>query len=578
MKKPSILIVLFFLAPMLGVLNAQASFEAFADAKKIILNSYLEVSFTLKNGNGTNFRPPSFNGFTVLSGPNRSSSVTVVNGSRSSEISYSYTLRPKRVGKIQIGRASIKADGKPLRTDVLSIEVVKSKVNANGEEVNEFYVKAEPSSTNAKVGQQILLDYKLYTTVDIKSYNILEESGYQGFFAKDIKRYDTRQVREVIDGKQYVTKVIKRVALFPQQAGALDIEPMHLQMGIEEGGKQRRPFYLNRQLKRYPIQTEAMQINVEALPPNPPASFAGAVGNYKIYSNLQRSALTTDDVISIRTTITGDGDIKRVQAPEINFPASFEVYDPRILEESTYETKDGIIGKKVIEYLALPKEPGNYEFQSEFAYYSPDSSKYVTNTEGQFQLTVRQGSKRADAPIAIEEEPELMEDIRHIKSAKEFRAAGSSFFGSSSFWVLLFFPLLVLGGSLVFKQYQSRLDNLDPGMVKSRKARKLAQKRLSTAKQFMEASDSRAFYDEISKAMLGYVCDKLQIPLSELTKENVQEKLQVLKVSEDHISKFMQLIQTTELALFAGKNNADAMFDTYEQALQVVADIESNLS
>ena len=385
-------------------------------------------------------------------------------------------------------------------------------------------------------------------------------------------------VKEVVNGVQYTTKIIKRVALYPQQAGLLTVEPMFLQMGIVKDGNRNRISSFFRQVERVPIETEAIEIQVNPLPANPPASFTGAVGQYKVNTTLNRTTVTTDDVISLRMAISGNGDIKRVQAPEMAFPDDFEVYDPKVLDESSYESGDDIIGKKVIEYLLVPKNPGNFNIQPEFTYYDPDSSKYVTLKEDIYRLTVRQGSARPKAPILTEEDVEAKEDIRFIKLEAKLKPKGDTFFASIGFWVLAILPFLFLGGAVLARQRQSKIRSLDPGILKARKARKVAQKRLATAESFLKASDSRAFYDEISKAMLGYVCDKLQIPLSELTKDNVREKLESLQVGQESISNFMGIIQTTEMALFAGKDNAAAMQEVYDTTINLLSGIEQDLS
>lgn len=578
MKQIKQLILLFILS-FPGVLLAEGNitFEAFVDAKQVVLNSYFEVSFTLKNADGGSFNPPDFKYFQVMSGPNRSSSTTIINGQVSREIGLNYTLKPTQVGVFTIKPASIKVGGKVLRTKPLRIEVVKGK-SGGDDGAEQIIVKAIPNVEEARVGQQIILDYKLYTTIDIDSYNVIEEADYSGFFAKDIKRYNFRVVKEVINGVQYTTKIIKRVALYPQQAGLLTVEPMFLQMGIVKDGNRNRISSFFRQVERVPIQTDAIEIQVNPLPSNPPASFTGAVGQYKVNTTLNRTTVTTDDVISLRMAISGNGDIKRVQAPEMAFPDDFEVYDPKILDESSYESGDDIVGKKVIEYLLVPKNPGNFNIQPEFSYYDPDSSKYVTFKEDIYRLTVRQGSARPKAPILTEEDVEAKEDIRFIKLESKLKSKGDTFFASGGFWVLAILPFLFLGGAVLARQRQSKINSLDPGILKARKARKVAQKRLATAESFLKANDSRAFYDEISKAMLGYVCDKLQIPLSELTKDNVREKLESLQVAQESISNFMGIIQTTEMALFAGKDNAAAMQEVYDTTINLLSGIEQDLT
>lgn len=572
-----LLSTLLLIWPCLLFAEGAISFEAYVDAKQVVLNSYFEVSFTLKNADGGNFSPPRFTNFQVLSGPNRSSSTTIVNGQVSREISLSYTLRPKKVGKFTVRSASIKVGGKTLKTKPFQIEVLKESSKGNQSDAK-IIVKAIPNTSEARVGQQIILDYKLYTTIDIDSYNVIEESSYAGFFAKDIKRYDFRVVREVVDGIPFTTKIIKRVALYPQQDGLLTIDPMFLQMGIVREGSRNRRSLLFKQVDRVPVQTEAIQIAVKALPANAPASFTGAVGKYAVNTTLSRGVATTDDVVSLRLAISGDGDIKRVQAPKMNFPEDFEVYDPKVLDESTYESGEGIVGKKVIEYLLIPKTPGNYDIKPAFTYYDTDSAKYVTLSANIHPLNVKQGSRRQDAPIITDNEEILQEDIRYIKTDTQLQKVGQSFFASPLFWAFSLFPFLILGFAVVAKQRKNKLSGLDPGILKARRARKIAQKRLSTAEQLFKANDSKGFYDEISKAMLGYVCDKLRIPLSELTKDNVKEQLQVLKVEEGQIDSFIKIIQTAEMALFAGKDNAAAMEETYEATINVLASIENSLS
>lgn len=573
-----LLIYAVLMLPLMLFAQGGVIFQAFVDAKQAVLDSYFEVTFTLKNGEGRDFRPPSFDDFIVASGPSRAVRTTIVNGQYSSEMSYTYVLQPKKTGKFTIGAATVKVNNSTYRTEPMAIEVIEGRTSSRGEASNEVFVKAEPSVTEAFVGQQITLDYKLYTTINIDNYNIIEEAGYSGFFAQDVRRYDSRVIREVIGGTQFVTKVLKRVALFPQQAGTLTIEPMTLQLGmIVDTPGNRNNFFFNKQVERIPARTEPVSIKVNALPAGSPPSFTGAVGKFEMTASLNRPTLTTDDAISLRLTVSGNGDIKRVQAPPIVFPDEFDLYDPRIVEESTFEMNGELSARKVFEYMALPREPGNYQIRPEFSYFDPDSAEYAVFNSEAYDITVRQGSnanRKTDLPV-LPDEPH--EDIRFIKLDGELTRGGARFFGSPLFWGLTAFPFVLFGSVLVFKRRQDGRRRLDPAILKSRRARKMAQQRLAVASKHMNAGESRAFYDEVSKAMLGYVCDKLQIPRSELTKSNVQSKLHSLQVSPEHIDRFMKVIQTTETALFAGMDNSAAMNETYQNAVELLAGIETAL-
>lgn len=273
--------------------------------------------------------------------------------------------------------------------------------------------------------------------------------------------------------------------------------------------------------------------------------------------------------------IRGNGDIKRIQAPELVFSDAFEVYDPKVLKENSFENIGELYGEKQIEYLLVPKTAGQYQLTPEFSYFDPDSAKYVVFNANTFDITVGQGTQQntVQAPLV---EQERIKDIDYIKSKPGLRRADSYFFGTSLFWVFSLLPFVLLGGAFTYKQLKAKNELIDPAIIRKRRARKAAQKRLETAQIHLKATESRAFYDEISKAMLGYVCDKLQIPRSELTKDNVRERLQALEVAESEIERFMNTIKTSEMALFAGMDNTAAMQETYDETLDLLATVEAS--
>ncbi|MCB0592559.1 MAG: protein BatD [Lewinellaceae bacterium] len=573
--------LLFFVAAIVAPLampgQAGVSFEATADARQAVLESYFDVTFTLKNADGNNFTPPSFQDFIVVSGPSRSMQTSIVNGQVSKEEAYIYTLQPRRLGRLTIGSASIDIKGRKLRSNPITIEVVKGQTGGGGGE--EVFIVAEASATEAWAGQQIILDYKLYTTVNVESFNILEEANYQGFYARDIRRYDGRIIREVVKGKQYVTKILKRVALFPQQAGSLVISPMTVQLGVLKEEGRRRNFFFTPEVRRVPASTEPLTIKVAPLPARPPASFSGGVGDFRMSSALSRTTVTTDDALTLTITITGSGDIKRVQAPDLQVPASFELYDPKVAEESSFENAGGITGKKVFEYLMLPKEAGNFRLQPAFTYFHPDSARYVTADETVYNITVRPGTGRAQSRLPADGEGlSQKEDINFLMTDTALYRRRPPFLGAPLFWALALLPALALGGIVAAQRWRARRASVDPTLLRSRRARKVAQQRLSTAEQHLEAGNTRAFYDEVSKAMLGYVCDKLHIPRSSLSKANLQRRLEELQIDDGLVGRFMAIIQACEMALFAGREDAASMKGTYQDALKVITEMEGRLA
>lgn len=580
--------LLFFLVFALQVGQAQKKIEftASIDAKQVTLGSYFEVTFVLTNANGDDFTPPSFKDFNQRSGQNLRTSASAINGVWKRAANYSYYLSPKKVGKYKIGAASVRVGNKVLKTKPLEIEVVKGKPaknakGANGKEdvkaqlESQVFLKAELNTTEAYIGQQLLLDYKIYTAIGLDNYSVQGESDYAGFFAQGIRQFPSTQVKVVIEGVQYVSKVIKRVALFPQQTGALEIDPMLLRVSVATG--KARHWLSYGSFVNHDITSEPLAIVVKNLPVAAPISFSGAVGKYGFKTQIDRQSLSTDDAFTLQLTTTGNGDIKRVRAPKLMLSDSFEVYEPRVIEDASYESAGQMMSRKTFEYLILPRYADRYSFQPEFTYFDADSLAYVRLLDKNYPLFVKQGNK---APKNIDDDLNRgQEDIRDIKLQTSLASIEhASFFGTKPFWVLMFLPFLFLGGVFVYKKIAEKRSHIDVALAKQKRAQKVAKKHLSVAEKHLKKGESRPFYDEVSRAMLGYVCDKLKMDRSDLTKDNVKEQLQSLSVSKEHIGRFMSVIQNCEMALFAGKDGSTAMKETYTNAIKTVSEIEGDLA
>lgn len=572
-------IVLFLLLFLYPAINAQnnGSFTVSTNASVVTINEYFSVTYTFKNIKGGDFRPPSFKkDFLQIGNPSRATSTSMINGHVTHEEKIVYQLRARRQGTFTIPPAYLTVKNQELSTDALTIKVAEQKEGEDN--APEVFIRAEPSTLEAFIGQQILLDYKLYTTVDVQRSNILEESEYQGFFVQEIRRFDNRPGQVVEEGIPYTSKVIRRLSLFPQQTGSLTVTPFSMQLGIpKENNGRRQNLFFSREIRSIPVSTGETVINIRPLPDNAPESFSGAVGNYQQLVNINRRQLTTDDALTITITIMGDGDIKRVQAPNLSLPNSFELYDPKVLEEVTYETNGQTIGKKVFEYLAVPTQEGQFQIQPTFSYFNPDSASYKTLEETPYLITVRPGigtrSNSSNADIAS-----LSDDnIGPLKLDTRLHKQKTPFHQSPSFWILTILPFLLLASLVSIKLLKNRQQNIDPGLLRSKQARKMAAQRLTTAEQHMKAEQSRAFYDEISKAFLGYACDKLHIPRSSLSKDGLRQKLQELNIPIGLIDTVMEIIRTSEMALFAGQAKAEDMQGIYDKSLKVLAEMEQAL-
>jgi hypothetical protein len=568
-------------------LQGQVQFVAKTDAKEVALGDVFEVKFVLENGQGSRFTPPSFADFSVAGGPNRMNSMTMVNGVSSSSETISYVLQGKKEGKYSIGSASITVKGQIYTTTPIVIDIVKGKrttggnIAANAKDA--VFIRAEASSYEARIGQQVILDYKLYTRVDLNGMNLLHEPSYDGFYYLEVNDYPHGENRVTISGKAYLTRILRRVALFPQREGEVVVEPMTVQVGIVTNRTSdpfEDPFFGGIRSQNHTIQSNSVNIQVKPLPNNAPVSFSGGVGEFRVQTSISKAEATTDDVISIKMQIIGNGDAKRWQAPKLPPIEGLEFYEPKVLKEESIESQGEWQATKEIEYLIVPKRAGTYTLKPEFSYFDTEGGQFKTIGSNTYNLTISQG-KNPTATISADK----IQDINAIKTKTIFTNQISMFYGSTAFWGFLILPFLFIGGVVGYKQILIQRSKIDTKVLKSQNASKVAERRLKVAFDFMQKGNHRLFYDEVSKAMFTYVSDKMGIPMSEFSKSSVEEKLKSLTVSDLHTQNFIKILNNCEMALFAGQytteptgQNESNMQTLYQNALAVITDIENDLN
>jgi len=575
-QKPYRFIVLFLAFFIVEKGFSQVNFEATTNAGQIVQGDYVDVTFTLSNGNMTSFQPPDFKGFKNLRSRD-GSNIEYRNGRTKRTISRTYTLEGKRPGKYTIGAATATVKGKKYRTKPLKIEVLAPGKKGTREKALDrinagtaILLRAEVDTTTIWLGQGVELDYTLYTSVDFERLSLVNEPEYPGFYAVQVKQFPDEWRMKMMDDINYKYKPVKRVALFPQKTGLLEIQAMTIQTRLRVKG-QRRAFYKN-------IKSPLLKLNVKPLPETgKPENFSGAIGTYDVQVTAGSSnTISLNEAYTLGISIYGAGDLKQIQAPDLGLSAKdFDLYEPKI-SEKVYESKGKISGTKTFEYVFLPKKTGNFRVAPSFSYFDPQLSEYVTKIPDTIAFRVVRGAAGAAATFdAIDEENQLKnQDILPLKIATDLHARGRGFFGSFPFWIMLVLPVLLFGGVIGYRQMLIKRGLIDPNLLRQQGAGKVAQERLTTAKTHLDANRSRDFYDEISQALWGYVGDKLGIPLSELTKENVRDKLSDQQVTEADTERFVSLLNTCEMALFAGMDNAADMNKTYDEAAAVITNIE----
>jgi hypothetical protein len=578
--KPFLYSFLLLLFP-LGLI-AQVSFTATSDAKQVPIGEVFEIQFSLKNAQGQGFRPPAFGEFNVVSGPNKMNSMTMVNGVASSSEAYSYVLQAKKEGVFTLGVATITAKGQVMRTDPLSISVTKGKkqtIAATGSSKDDVFVRAEASSTEGRVGQQLIVDYKLYTRVNLSGVSRISEATYDGFYKLDVNDYSRADTRVEMGGKMYLTRTLQRIALFPQKEGTLGLEPLTLQVSIVKenqgrGSRDEDPFgqfFSSPDLEQKVVTANALIFNIKALPATPPPSFTGGVGDFQAAFALSKTEATTDDALSLRLTISGNGDAKRWIAPKIAPVDGLEIYEPKVLKEQSIESQGEWQTVKELEYLIVPKRAGDFSLKTAFSYFSTEGGKFRT-IDTTFALHIQQGNNKAATLLQ-----DRQQDINGLMLSTVLISERGTFYNSLLYWALLIAPFVLFGLAVALKQIQLQLSRRDATLLRQENAPKVAEQRLALAQDFLAKGDRKLFYEEVSKSLFNYISDKFQMPLSAFSKSNVREKLMSLKINEVYIHNFIKILNECEVALFAGQDTEGGATGIYEQALKVITDIEQSL-
>jgi hypothetical protein len=549
----------------------QTQFYAKTDAREVLVNSYVQVEFVLENASGSNFTPPDFSPLKVVSGPSTSSQISIVNGKRTQKKSWGYTLLASDEGIVNIGSASIRSGRKTLNSEPLEIKIIKRDQVGGKEQTEDVFIRAELSDSIVYPGQQVLLNIVLYTNKRISGYNYLSIPTFDGFFTQEI---NSRQdpVRQIIGGREYQSQILRTYALFPQQMGDLYVESIQMRVGLVQRNDPFSSFF--NQTRQIPLSTGDQWVKVLPLPENAPEAYSGAIGKYRFDAKLNQNRATTDDALSLKLTIEGNGLAKFIEAPDIGLKEIFEVYDPKVLEETSYVTNEDVVSKKVFEYLLVPRKEGKYDFNVSFSYFDTDSVVYKTLRSQQFYVDILPGENTLSGltPQEILEKYQLKPMMMQTK----MNQSGDYFFGSILFYLVLGVLILVFPIMYFWKQYQIKLGNIDPAEIKRKKAAKEASKRLSLAKKLMDENDHKAFYKAIADSLEKYITDKYAIQTSELSKENIRKKLIDLAVEKNLVDDYFYILKKCELALFAGVSS-EANRELYQKSEELMQRIWLNL-
>lgn len=584
---------------------ADVVFKAAAPAA-VVMGEQFRLTFTI-NAEGKDLRVQELSDFEVLMGPSQSTSYSSswVNGQSSSEttVTYTYILMPKKEGTFNIPPATIKVKGANYTSNALVVKVLPPDKASSAEAAaasgggasqstgigkDDFFVKLNVSSHQVYEQQGFLATFKLYA-VRPCGLNNAKFPEFEGFLAQEVELPQEKQwTMENYNGRNYYVVVLKQSYLYPQRSGKITIDKGTFDAVIRIPTQQKvrsifDDFFDAYQDINKQLVSPAVTIDVKPLPQGKPASFGGAVGSFAMTAGISATQLKTNEAVTVTVKITGNGNIKLVKNPEVQFPNDFDVYDPKV-ETDSRVTAAGASGTKTIEYIAIPRYAGDFEIPAvAFSYFDPKTGNYKTVTSEPFRLHVEKGKEGEDsAPVVSnfsnkESVKYLGQDIRYLKvKGIRFFSKNEMLFGSFTYVLCYLVPaLLFIVFFLIYRRQVKENSNL--ALVRTKKANKIAVRRLKNAGRLMKENKKEAFYDEILRALWGYLSDKLNIPQANLTKDNVEAELLRYGVDESLINEFMDILNTSEFARYAPSQASDAMDKLYELTVDAIGRMENTI-
>ena len=569
---------------------------------RVSVGEQFRLSYTVNTQNVSDFRAGNIPAeFEVLIGPNRSmqSSYQMINGhtSQSSSITYTYIVAATKGGSYTIPAAHVVVDGKKIASNALTIKVIGSTGSNSrpynddeGEEVREMgsrisgsdlFIKVSANKKRVYEQEPILLTYKVYTLVQLSQLRG-DMPDLKSFYTQEVDLPQQKSFSlETVNGRPYRTCTWSQYVMFPQTTGKLHIPAITFEGVVIQQNRNVDPFeaffnggsgYVEVKKK---IEAPGIEIQVDPLPQRP-ATFSGGVGKFNISAQLDKTETKANDPITLRIIVSGTGNLKLIKQPVINLPKDFDKYEPKVTEQTKLTTA-GIEGSKIYDVLIVPRHQGKYDIPPvEFTYFDTSTKRYETVKTETFHLDVAKGSgASAVSDFSGQDElQELNKDIRFIKTGDvDQHLTGDYFFGSTAYWITI--AALVLVFIALFVIFRQRaIDNANVTAMRGKKANKVATKRLKQAARLMTDNKPGEFYDEVLRALWGYVGDKLNIPVAQLSHDNISSKLAERGVHQSIIDKFIGALDECEFERYAPGDPKGNMSKVYDKAMLAIEKIE----
>jgi len=599
--------------------HAQAKLSASISSASVPQNTSFQITYSLTGEKAESFTPPSCPGLTMIGSSHSSGGgVTMYrNGQKiqsgAGEETWVYTMTGATTGKFTIGPAKVKVNGQWVSSASLAVEITQGTAKQNQGNKNQtqggqntqqgqngsissedIFLKAYVDKNNPMQGEQITVTYKIYTRIPISQYAINKLSAFTGFWTQDLNKDQGSPVQynETVNGIRYTVAEIRKVALFPQKTGRLTIDPLEVEciaqvkvQGTNNpfGNLFNDPFFQNAfssmQNVRHTLKSNTITVNVSPLPEtNKPEGFTGAVGSFSFSAETDRSKVKQNEAFTLKLAVKGSGNLSLAELPIPAFPSDFEVYDPQITEDIV-KNSNPVSGSKTFEYLIIPRNAGDFKLPAlTFSYYDTKARSYKSITVPEMQISVEkvagQGGNQGNSPTDVEL---IGNDVRYANvSILPLSRIGYQFFNSLMFYLVMLIPVMLFAAFLVIWRRKIKLRN-DLTLLKNVQATRVARKRLAEAEKHLKDSRTDAFYEEVSKALWGYVSDKFAIPLSDLSLDTVKERLSEKQASVEVCDKLTETLNRCEYARFAPAGSTPDMGQVYADATSVIVDLEKEL-
>lgn len=600
--------LLLILSVLVQTVAAYAQLEV--EAPEVVsLDEQFKVSFVFQGENSpSGFEWSQGSDFQLVWGPQqgRSTSIQIINGKRTttSQFSYTYVLKPLKTGTFTIPAATITVKGKKYSSKAISVNVVSEGASSQSRQQSggggaavssdisssDLFLRMTFDKTDVVVGEPITATLKLYQRVNLAGFEDARFPSFNGFWSQEVEAPTNIEFRrESLDDRIYNVALIRKYVIVPQQAGTLAVDPAELVCLINvktvSSGSVSifDEFFDDYRTIRKRISTPSYKIKVSPLPSGAPASFKGGVGKLSIKAVMSRDSLVTHEAASLVVTLSGKGNISLLEAPDVVFPPDFEVYDTKV-SEKTDKASGGTSGSKTYEFPFIPRSHGDFAIAPiKYTYYDVEAKRYVTLETAPIPFSVAKGEETEASAAGVVQGVSrqgvrnLNQDIRFINVKSPGLAPKGYFFtGSFAFYAIAgAIVLIAVMAWALFRSLAAR--RADVAGTKTRKAVKMAKKRLNKAEEYLKQNIQSAFYEELHKAVVGYVADKLNMAAADFSKEKIGQAFEERGVSQELISRLSDLLDACEFARYSPDSGSAAMAEHYRQAEDIISSIDSNM-